>query len=65
MTPLQTEYIKYVRKIATIDGLLQSMIYHIVEQDDEGIKDGIEALSKLDPDQANKFNIILTKNESV
>ena len=62
MTPLQTEYIKYVRKIATIDGLLQSMLHHIVEKDDEAIKNCIEALYKLDHDQANKFKIILNKN---
>lgn len=61
MTPLQTEYIKYVRKIATIDGLLQSMLYHIVEKDDEAIKDSIEALYKLDPGQANKFRTLINE----
>lgn len=61
MTPLQIEYIKYVRKIATIDGLLQSMQYHIVEKDDEAIKDTIEALHKLDPGQANKFKTLLNE----
>jgi hypothetical protein len=61
MTPMQTEYIKYVLKIATIYGLLQSMLYHIVEQEDEGIKDCIEALYKLDPGQANKFKTLLNE----
>lgn len=61
MTELQKEYTKYVRRIATIDGLLQFMLYHIVEKDDEAIKDCIEALYKLDPGQANKFKTILNE----
>lgn len=65
MTPLQKEYIQYVRKIAYIDGLLQSMLSHLSENDKDGIKGCIEDLYKVDPDQANKFKIILTKNESV
>lgn len=62
MTELQRAYIKYVRKIATIDGLLQAMLRHLVDYDEEGIKACIDALYKLDPDQAKKFEIILNKN---
>ena len=62
MTPLQIEYIKYVREISTIDGLLQAMLHHLVDYDEEGIKACIDALYELDPDQANKFKIILNKN---
>lgn len=61
MTPLQIEYIKYVRKIATIDGLLQAMLHHLAYYDEEGIKACIDELYKLDHHQASKFEIILNK----
>ena len=61
MTPIQTEYIQYVRKIAYIDGLLQSMLSHLSENDEDGIKGCIEALYKVDPDQANKFKTLLNE----
>lgn len=64
MTELQQEYIRYVREIACIDGLLQAMRYHFIDEDDgeEGIKACIEALYELDPGQANKFKEIIKKN---
>lgn len=61
MTPLQTEYIKYIRKIATIDGLLQSMLSHICDDNEDGIKSCVKALYKLDPGQANKFKELIRK----
>lgn len=61
MTALQIEYTKYVRKIAYIDGLLQSMLSHLSDNDKDGIKGCIEALYKVDPDQANKFKTLLNE----
>lgn len=63
MTELQQEYIRYVRVIACIDGLLQAMLYHLIDEDDgeEGIKGCIEALHELDPGQANKFKTLLNE----
>lgn len=61
MTPLQKEYTRYVREIAYIDGLLQSMLSHIVEKDEEGINECIESLHKYDPGQANKFKELIGK----
>lgn len=49
MTALQIEYTAYVRKIATIDGLLQAMLYHIVDNNVEAINDTFEYIRKLDP----------------
>lgn len=49
MTALQIEYTAYVRKIATIDGLLQAMLYHIVDNNVEAIHDTFEYIRNLDP----------------
>lgn len=49
MTALQIEYTAYVRKIATIDGLLQGMLYHIVDNNVEAIHDTFEYIHELDP----------------
>lgn len=49
MTALQIEYTKYVRKNAEIDGLLQAMLYHIVENDVEAIHNTFQRIHELDP----------------
>lgn len=49
MTALQIEYTKYVRKNATIDGLLQAMLHGIVYNDVETIYNIAEHIEKLDP----------------
>jgi 5-carboxymethyl-2-hydroxymuconate isomerase len=49
MTALQIEYTKYVRKIAYIDGLLQAMLHHIVENDVESIHNIAKKIHELDP----------------
>ena len=65
MTELQREYIKYVREIAYIYGLLQAMLYHLIDFENEGIEEGImgciESLYKVDPGQANKFKALIEK----
>lgn len=63
MTELQKEYIRYVREIAHIDGLLQAMLHHISENDTEAIKNCIYNLREYDPGQANTFKTIIEKNE--
>lgn len=49
MTALQLEYTKYLRKIATIDGLLQAMLHGIVYNDVETIHNIAQHIEKLDP----------------
>lgn len=49
MTGLQIEYTNYVRKNATIDGLLQAMLHHIVDNDVEAIHQTFQRIHQLDP----------------
>lgn len=49
MTGLQIEYTAYVRKNATIDGLLQAMLHHIVDNDVEAIHQTFQRIHQLDP----------------
>lgn len=49
MTALQIEYTKYLRKIATIDGLLQAMLHCIVYNNVESIPNIAQRIHELDP----------------
>jgi hypothetical protein len=61
MTPLQKEYIQYVRKIAYIDGLLQSMLSHIAENNIDVIKECLKYLNDVDSNQTIKFEQLINQ----
>lgn len=67
MTALQIEYTKYLRKIATIDGLLQGMLHGIVYNDLETIHNIAQRIQELDPDGSaalmNEVNELSTVEE--